>query len=358
MGLFDKIKRQLLKVIEWKDDTTNTIAWRHPMDDRAEIMNGCQLIVRESQCAILVSSGKVCDIYMPGRHKLETGNMPVLTALMSWPYGFNSPFKAEVYFINTKMFFNQKWGTSNPVMMRDKEFGVVRLRAYGKFNYKVQDPKKFATQIFGTNASFATDALLEQFKSLIVNGFSDAVAESGISALDLAANYKEFGNFLTKQVQQEFDTYGMEVQQVLIENISLPEEVEKMLDTRTQMGVMKDEMSTFMQFQAANAIRDAAKNEGGVAGMGVGLGAGVGIGNMFAQGMKDAFNSNEKTEEKKENKEENAKVCSKCGKKLAPNAKFCLECGTKVEEEKFCPKCKSKLKANAKFCSECGEKLE
>ncbi len=355
MGLFNKIKRQLLKVIEWKDDSTNVIAYRYPMDDRSEIMNGCQLIVRESQCAVLVCEGKVCDVYTPGRHKLETGNMPVLTALMSWPYGFNSPFKAEVYFVNTKMFFNQKWGTSNPVMMRDNEFGVVRLRAFGKFNYRVNDAKQFCTQILGTNSSFETSSLLDQFKSLIVTSFSDAVAESKISALDLAANYKEFSEFLTKQVQIEFNAYGIEASQVLIENISLPEEVEKMLDTRTQMGVMKDEMQTFMQFQTANAIRDAAKNESGVAGAGIGVGAGIGMGNMFAESMKSVFNNNNNSSNN--NVDNNLKTCSKCGAKVNVNAKFCLECGEKFNEDKLCSKCGAKVNQNQKFCAECGEKI-
>lgn len=330
MGLFKRLKRQLLKVIEYKGTNTDELAYRYPMTDRAEIMNGCQLIVRESQAAVLVSEGQVADVFGPGRHRLETRNIPILTALSSWAYGFDSPFKAEVYFINTKLFINQNWGTSNPVMMRDKEFGAVRLRGYGKFTYKIDKPREFLINIFGTSQSLETNYLKDQFKAMIVSGFSDALAESGITALDLAANYNEFGDFLTKTIKPKFDVYGIDVTNVLIENISLPEEVEKMLDTKTQVGMMKGDMQAFVQFQSAQAIRDAAKNEGGAAGIGVGVGAGVGIGQVFADALK-GVNSNGNNNQ---SNFQDGIYCPKCGTLNPSDAKFCFNCGNNLESIK------------------------
>lgn len=336
MGLFSKLKRQLLKVIEYKDTSENVLAHRYELTDRAEIMNGCQLIVREGQSAILVSEGQIADVFGPGRHKLETKNIPILSSLKGWAYGFDSPFKADVYFINTNIFLNQKWGTSNPVMMRDKEFGVVRLRGYGKFTYRITDPKVFLKDILGAKKSLDTEYLKDQFRSLIVSGFSDALAESKISALDLAANYNEFGEFLTQSVTKKFQTYGITVNEVLIENISLPEEVEKMLDTKTQVGMMKDDMNAFVQFQSAQAIRDAAKNEGGAAGIGVGMGAGIGLGKMFQEGISNSLsnnnNNNNNTNTNTNNNSIEGIFCPKCGTKNPKDAKFCYKCGNDLSK--------------------------
>ena len=345
MGLFG-IKKQLLKVIEWKDDSKNTIVYRYPLTDRDEIMTSSTLVVRESQCAIFVHKGEIADIFGPGTYKLSTENIPFLTKFLSLPTGFESRIKAEVYYVNTKQFTGLKWGTQNPIMMRDNEYGNIRLRGYGVYSFRVDDPKVFMKEMFGTNAVYTVEDVANQCKPLIIQGVTDAIAESKISALDLAANYKEFSSTIVEASQNEFKQYGLKLCSVVVENLSLPEEVEKMLDERTKMGVMEDKLGTFTQFQAAQAIRDAAKNEGGgnMAGVGVGLGAGASIGRMFGENL--SFENKPK---------EKLAKCVKCGASIKEGAKFCPECG---EKQGFnCPKCGASVKQGAKFCSECGEKL-
>lgn len=350
MGLFSALKRQLLKVIEWKDDSSDTIVYRYPMEDRVEIMNGCQLIVGPAQTAILVKEGQIADVYGPGLHKLETKNMPILTSLASWKYGFDSPFKADVYYVNTKQFINQTWGTTNPVMMRDRDFGMIRVRAHGKFSFRVSDPAVLMREIFGTNRDYRTASLIGHFRSIVVSSFADALGEANIPALDIAAKYRELADVLIQTSKDDFAKMGISVESLYIENVSLPQEVEQAIDKRTSVGVMGDKMQSFMQYQTAEAIRDAAKNEGGVAGAGVGLGAGLGMGQMFAEAMKTAKDEPKPTEV--------AKVaCSKCGKMIPADAKFCPECGEKRPEKKFCVKCGKPMPASANFCPECGTKV-
>jgi len=358
MGLFSKIKRQLLEVIEWKDDSKDTLVYRYPLNDRDEIMNSSTLIVRPSQVALFVHKGQIADIFVSGTYKLASENIPFLTKLLSLPTGFNSPIKAEIYFINTKQFVGQKWGTQNPVMMRDAEFGNIRLRAFGVYSFKVDDAKKFMEEVFGSNEVYKVDDISEQLKPLLIQGFSDAIAESKISALDLAANYKEFSETILKCSQPEFKGLGLKLASMIIENISLPDEVEKALDERTQAGIMEDKMGTFTQYQAAKALRDAAQNQSGgnLAGLGVGLGAGMSMGQTFSNALATENKPKQKkTETQKANKE--AKItCSKCGATISAKDKFCPECGTPLNKK--CPKCVTMLKAGAKFCPECGEKVE
>ena len=350
MGLFSAIKRQLLKVIEWSDNSTNTIVYKYPMTDRDEIMNGCQLVVRESQVAMLVSSGQIADVYGPGTHKLTTNNMPILTKLAGWKYGFDSPFKADVFYVNTKQFYDLKWGTPSPIMLRDADFGPIRIRARGTYSFKVNDAATFMREIFGTNQQYTTEALREYFKSMVVSGFADAIGELRIPALDLAAKYRELGDILKGTLNPDFEKIGITLCNMVVEAITLPEEVEKVLDQRTSVGIMSDKMGSFTQYQAAQAMRDAAQNEGsGVAGLGVGLGAGVGLGQVFAESIKDA-------------KDAPAPVthgtCSKCGKGLVEGAKFCAYCGNPVSQEKFCTECGKKVPADAKFCANCGKQMQ
>lgn len=346
MGLFSKFKRQLLEVIEWQDSTKDTIVYRYPLTNRDEIMNSSTLVVRPSQAAVFVHKGQIADVFGPGTYKLSTENIPFLTKLLSLPTGFNSRIKAEVYFINTKQFTGEKWGTQNPIMMRDKDFGNIRIRAFGVYSFKVDDVKTFMTEMFGTNAQFVVSDVENHVKPILLQGLADAVAESNISALDLAANYAEFSSQVLKQVQSEVSKVGLKISNFVIENISLPEEVEKTLDERTKLGVMEDKMGTFTQYQAAQAIRDAAQNEGGgnLAGLGVGFGAGGALGNIFANNLNT------------ENKvKQNTALCPKCGASVSATAKFCAECGEKLLKK--CPKCGVTLKPTAKFCDECGEKL-
>ena len=353
MGLFSAIKKQLLKVIEWNDSSTTTIVYKYPMTDRDEIMNGCQLIVRESQIAMLVSGGQIADVYGPGTHKLTTANMPIITKLASWKYGFDSPFKADVYYVNTKQFIDLKWGTTSPIMMRDADFGPIRIRGRGTYSFKVDDAPTFMREIFGTNKQYDTENLKEYFKSIIINGFADALGEAKIPALDIAAKYRELSDILKETVQNDFHRLGLKVVNMVIEAITLPEEVEKALDQRTQVGIMSDKMGSFAQYQAAQAMRDAANNpNGGMAGMGVGLGAGMAMGNMFAQSVGQAQDASVK-----QPVDSTTKKCVKCGGVLTSTAKFCPECGTPVEQERFCPECGQKVNVSAKFCANCGHKI-
>ena len=383
MGLFGFFKSQFIEVIEWTDSSANTMVYRFPVKDN-EIKMGAELTVRESQVAIFVNEGEIADVFGPGHHLLFTQNMPILTKLKAWKTGFNSPFKAEVYFVNTKQFINQKWGTSNPIMMRDSEFGIIRLRGYGIYSYRVSEPTVFLKELFGTNASYDTSSIEGQLKKMILSGLTDLFAESKIAALDLAMYYDELSTQGKEKMQERFSTFGFEITSLYIENLSLPKEVEEAMDKRTSMGVLGN-LGQYQQYQAAEALRDAAKNEGGgLAGAGVGLGAGAALGGVMA----NAFSSNQQqanvtppttTQTDKMNCPHcdelinaNAKFCRECGqavqKKKVPciscqaelneDAKFCGECGTKQVTEKTCVKCGKKNAPNAKFCGDCGDNLE
>src|SRR5881227_1177770 len=290
MGILDRLSpsAQFIEVIEWLDNTGDTMMYRFPVRDQ-EIKNGAQLIVRESQAAVFVHEGQIADVFGPGRYSIDGGNTPVLSKLGAWKHGFNSPIKSEVYFINTKQFTDLKWGTPNPVMMRDADFGMVRLRAFGIYSMRVADPRAFIKEIAGTNARFETEDIEGQLRRTLVSGFSDAVAESKIAALDLAANYDELGGVLRSKLDQDFKAFGLDLTKFVIENISLPPEVEAAMDKRTSMGVIGD-VNRYTQFQAADAMRDAANNPSGGAGIGAGLGAGFAIGNQMAGQMSNAMN--------------------------------------------------------------------
>lgn len=385
MSIIDKIKdaamNQFIEVIEWLDASQDTLVYRFPVAGQ-EIKNGAQLIVRESQAAVFVFEGQVADVFTPGKYEIDGGNTPILSKLGAWKYGFNSPFKSEVYFVNTKQFTDMKWGTSNPVMLRDADFGIVRLRAFGAYSLRVADPAEFIRQIAGTNAHFQTEDIDGQLKRAIVTEFSDAIGELKIPALDLAAQYKEIGDTIRGKINEDFKTYGLEVTKFYVENVSLPPEVEAAMDKRASMGALGD-AQTYMQFQAADALRDAAQNEGGGAGLGAGLGAGFAVGgqmaNVFGQqaggaatggaqppiaatvpcpGCGKANGVGVKFCSDCGGKMEIAKVpCVKCGAELREGAKFCSECGSSQEKAK-CGNCQFELAAGAKFCPECGTKTE
>lgn len=322
MGLFSKLTGQLIDVIEWKDDSADTMVHRYDRNGK-EIMMGAQLTVRESQVAVMVNEGRIADVFQPGRYELSTQNMPVMTALQSWKFGFNSPFKAEVYFINTKQFLDQRWGTANPVMMRDAEFGMIRLRAFGIYSFRVSDPVAFLKEVFGTAAYMTVDGVTGQIKRTLVSGLSDAIAQSKIPALDLAANYDELSQYALQTLAPRIASLGLKLESFVIENISLPDEVEKMMDKRTSMGVLGD-LNKYTQFQAAEALRDAAQNTSGAAGMSAGLGAGA----MMAQMMQSAAQQSAAPAAEAAPAGE-TKFCCECGKKIPRTAKFCPECGGK-----------------------------
>jgi len=374
MGLFSFTKKQLLSVIEWKDDSKDIIVYRYPLTNRDEIMNSSTLVVRESQCAVFVHKGEVADVFGPGSYQLTTENIPFLTKILSLPTGFNSKIKAEVYFINTKQFIGQKWGTQNPIMMRDADFGSIRLRGFGTFSFKVQDAKTFMKECFGTNALYRVDDVAVQCKSLLLENISDAIGESGVSALDLASNYKEISSKIISVSKPEFEKLGLKLSKVTIENLSLPAEVEQAIDERSKLGILGDKMGTYTQYQSAQAIRDAAKNPSGgnLAGLGVGLGAGANIGKLFSESVSSAKDEavvnkvpcikcgamiSTRVKYCPECGASQQSVCPKCGEKVSKNAKFCANCGEKLTKVKVCPKCGAECKPNQKFCPECGESL-
>ncbi|HWW62599.1 MAG TPA: SPFH domain-containing protein [Thermoanaerobaculia bacterium] len=286
MGFFDNLKNQIgsqfIEIIEWLDETNDTLVYRFPVYNQ-EIKMGAQLTVRENQVALFINEGEVADLFKPGRYELSTQNVPILTTLRGWKYGFNSPFKAEVYFFNTRMFTDLKWGTSNPVMMRDAEFGMIRARAFGTYAMKISDPKVFFQTVVGTQGLTTTADILGQLRSTILSRLSDAIAESKVAALDLASQYDEISAVAKKTLAPEFAGYGISLEKFFIENISLPEEVEAAIDQRTKLGVLGDRMGQYAQMQAAESIKVAAANPGGLAGAGVGLGAGMAMGNMMGQ---------------------------------------------------------------------------
>ena len=350
MGILDKIKGQLIDVIEWTDNSNKTMVHKYDMNGK-EIMMGAQLTVRESQVAIFVNEGQLADVFEPGRYELQTSNMPILTALKSWKYGFNSPFKSDVYFINTKQFLDMKWGTSNPVMMRDAEFGMIRLRAFGIYSFRVSDPETFLKEVFGTSALFTVEGVEGQIKRTLVSGLSDAIAESKIPALDLAANYDEIANYALQAINPKLATLGLTLCSFVIENISLPEEVEKSMDKRTSMGVLGN-LDQYAKYQAAEAMREAANNDSnGMAGMGVGMGAGAAMGQMFAQSMGNATAPAAAAPAAQP-----TAVCAACGAQIPAGAKFCPECGAKQNAGAFCTNCGTEIPAGSKFCPECGAK--
>ena len=344
---------QFIEVIEWLDDSKDTILYRFPVAGQ-EIKNGAQLIVRESQAAVFVFEGQVADVFAPGRFTIDGGNTPVLSKLGAWKYGFNSPFKAEVYFVNTKQFTDMKWGTANPIMLRDQDFGIVRLRAFGAYSLRVADPQTFIKEVAGTNGKFDTEDIDTQLKRAIVTEFSDAIGELKIPALDLAAQYKELGEAIRSKINEDFKTYGLEVTKFYVENISLPPEVEAAMDKRSSMGALGN-ADQYMKFQAADALRDAAQNEGGGAGLGAGLGAGFAVGGQMA----NAFGNAGQQSSGGGQQQTNTIPCPSCGKQNAVGTKFCGDCGAKMEVVKVpCVKCGAELREGAKFCSECGSSQE
>ncbi|MGN0961348.1 MAG: SPFH domain-containing protein [Christensenellales bacterium] len=340
------IKKNLLKVIEWKDSSKNTVVYRFPVEDRYEIMTGSTLVVRESQVAVFVHKGKVADVFEPGTYKLSTENLPFITKILSLPTGFESPIKAEVYYVNTKQFTGQKWGTQNPIAMRDKDFGMIQLRGYGIYSFKVSDAKVFMNEMFGTNEIYTTSDVAEQIRPMILQSISDTIAESKISFLDLASNYKEFGESVVANSEKEFASYGLKLEKLVVENLSLPEDVEKAINERSRLSIMEEKMGTYTQLQAADALKEAAKNPNGnnLAGLGVGLGAAGAIGGIFGNALDTTNKPKTKT-----------KLCVKCGMEIPEKSKHCLECG--ASQNPTCPKCGEILTPKAKFCPNCGEKI-
>ena len=292
MALMDFIKKQFIDIIEWVEPADGTLAWRYPIADR-EIQYGGSLTVRESQMAVFVNEGKVADVFGPGMHKLTTQTLPVLTYLKNWDKLFQSPFKSDVYFFSTRQQIDQRWGTTQPVTIRDKDFGAVRLRAFGNYAFRVADPKLFHTEVSGTRDSYTVADVDGQLRALMLQHISDAVASAGIPFLDLAANQVEFAKQLRDATAPEFAKLGLALEVVTVQNVSLPEELQKLLDQRIGMGMVGNDMGKFMQYQTAQAIPGMTAGGGGggsgIAGDAMGLGAGVALGQVLAQNLQQGL---------------------------------------------------------------------
>lgn len=281
MGVRDWIAGQFIDIIEWTEPSSNeTLSYRFTRH-KNEIKNGAKLIVREGQAAVFVREGQLADVKGPGMYTLDTKNMPILSTILGWKYGFESPFKCEVYFISTKQWTDQKWGTQNPVMMRDPEFGPVRIRAFGTYVFKVTDPGTFLKELVATDPNFEAYEISGQFRNTIVSRFIDVIGTAKIPILDLAGNYERVSKLALERISPELTKIGVSLTQFYVENISLPPEVEAALDKRSQMGMLGN-LDQYAKFQSAEAIRDAAQNPGGLAGLGAGIGAGYMVGGHMA----------------------------------------------------------------------------
>ena len=344
------IKKNLLKVIAWTETDTDTIVYKFPVPDRYEIMKGSQLVVRESQAAIFVTEGQIADVFTAGTWELSPDNVPVLSKLGAWKYGWDMPKKSDIYYVSLKQFIGMKWGTANPIMMRDKDFGMIRIMGHGEYSFHVCDPALFMRECFGTIHSFKTDDISDYLRSMVLAELTDLLGECQIPALDLAANYLELGDTARDHASARFGKLGLAVDQIVIRNFKLPEAVEKAMDKRTTLGVFDGKMSEYAQYESVQAMRDSARNPGAggaFASMGIGLGLGARMADKFGAGLDAA------------EKSEASVKCAKCGAKMSPSAKFCPECGARAvpEGSAVCPKCGKPVSAKAKFCPECGASL-
>jgi membrane protease subunit (stomatin/prohibitin family) len=328
MSLRDFISKQFIDVIEWVEPSDGILAYRYPMQDR-EIQNGGKLTVRDSQMAVFVNEGKVADVFGPGLYTLTTHTLPILTYLKNWDKAFQSPFKSDVYFFSTRLQTNQHWGTPNPITIRDKEFGAVRLRGFGIYTYHISDPKMFYTKVSGTRDAYSVPDLEGQLRNTIVGRLTDTFANSQLPFLDMAANQVALAEKIAGQLKPGFADFGLTLDSFIVENLSLPDELQKILDQRISMN-MVGEMGRYTQFEVAQSIPTAAANEGGgAAGVGAGLGAGIAMG----QAMMDAL--------KKAGSPGGGEVAAAPGGVAAgADTKFCMNCGKPIPRaSKFCPEC-------------------
>ncbi|MGB6495493.1 MAG: SPFH domain-containing protein, partial [Candidatus Acidiferrum sp.] len=333
MSLRDFISKQWIDVIDWTEPEDGILAYRYPMQDR-EIQNGGKLTVRESQLALFVNEGKIADAFGPGLYTLNTNTLPILTYLMNWDKKFQSPFKSDVYFFSSRIQTDQHWGTQNPITIRDKEFGAVRLRGFGIYSYHITDAKAFYSKISGTRDLYQVAELEGQLRNTIIAKMTDAFAGSQVPFLDMAANQGALAEKISEQLKPAFTDYGLSLDSFVVENLSLPEELQKALDQRISMNVLGD-MGKFTQYQVAQAIPIAAGNEGGG---GVGIGAGLGAGVAMGQAMMDAVKQT--TSSTSSSTSGGGGAAPAAAGAATPATKFCSECGKPIpRSSKFCPEC-------------------
>lgn len=330
MSLGDFLRKQFIDVIQWTESGPGVLMHRFPMRDM-EIQSGGKLTVRESQMALFVNEGKAADLFGPGLHTLITSNLPLLTNLQNWDKAFESPFKSDVYFFSTRVQTGQRWGTQQPITIRDKEFGAVRLRAFGVYSYRIANPAVFQSSVAATDAEYTVEQIEPQLRNAVINGFTGAFANAQVPFLDMAANQGELAKQIAASVAPSFEQLGLKLESFTVENLSLPDELQKRLDERISMNMIGD-MRTYTQFQAAQSIPIAAANEGGIAGLGAGLGAGMGMGSAIADAMRGAMG----------------------GAPSAGGAASAPASGAPTGATKFCINCGKAIPAGAKFCPECG----
>jgi membrane protease subunit (stomatin/prohibitin family) len=319
------LSKQFIAVIQWNEPEDGMLSYRYPMRDM-EIENGGQLTVRESQVAVFINEGKIADVFGPGLHKLTTQNLPLLTDLMNWGKNFESPFKSDVYFFSTRLQIGQKWGTATPITIRDKEFGAVRLRAYGIYSYRIADPRLFFTELCGTRNNYFVGELEGQLRDTIVARMTGILANSGITFLDMAASQVALAQKIAEEMKPTFAALGLELNQFVVENISLPEDLQEIIDQR--IGVtMAGDLGRYTQFEAAQSLEMAAANSGGTAGMGVGLGAGAAMAQAMMMPAKPLMGAPVTIDAAAPVTVTGNKFCIECGKPLPERAKFCAECG-------------------------------
>ncbi len=367
MGFF---KKQFLDIIQWLDESSNTLVYMFPMEDQ-EIQNGAQLTVRPGQVAIFVEQGQIADVFGPGMYKLETQNLPLLSNLKSWSYGFKSPFKSDVFFLNMKDFLGNKWGTTNPIWIPDSQFGQVQVRAHGSYAFKIENPVVFLSQIVGTKARYRLEDITEQLRSFIVNQFSDIIGSLNLTVTQISSNYNEIASALAETLKKPFGELGLTITQFTIGNIGLPEEIEKNLKELTSMNILgsvnNQHLSKIQILKQLEIMEKSTENDGLNAMMqnGMGVGMGLHMGGAFANGLQQ-LNANTAMAAANVNTDQNATAqgdmmnCPSCQAIIKKGSKFCPECGTKIEvsnKKKFCPDCGKPVDEGIKFCPECGAKL-
>ncbi|MBS4207035.1 SPFH domain-containing protein [Bacillus sp. FJAT-50079] len=353
MSFKNFFKKQLLDIIEWEDPSNNTLVYKFPIEDN-EIQNGAQLTVRPGQFAIFLNEGKIADVFGEGMHRLETKNLPILSDLKGWAFGFKSPFKADIYFVNTKHFLDQKWGTQNPIWINDPKFEQVEVRAFGTFGFRIEDPVMFLSTVSSTNKIYKVDDLKGQLKEFVLSEFSNVVAKQGVTIAELSQNYRVMNEAMKHELEDEFKAIGLEIVAFTVSNISLPADLTKILKERTRINMMGG-MDSYKDVRKLDALEKMSENEGAGGGMaqaGMGLGAGLGFGQLITDSLQP---------KQQQPVSEEKKACVHCQHMIAKDAKFCSHCGEKTEQasaQKFCTECGHANQPDAKFCGQCGTKIE
>lgn len=367
------IKKQLLDIIQWLDDSQDTLVYMYPMEDQ-EIQHGAQLTVRPGQTAVFVEKGQIADVFGPGMHKLETDNLPVLGDLKGWAFGFKSPFKADIFFVNTKEMINNKWGTQSPIWIPDPQFGQVQIRAFGSYTFNVSDPAKFISDVSSTNKKYTKASLSEQLKAYIVSHFGDAIGSLNVTVAQIASKYNDISEQMIRDVASAFEHFGVSLNTFAIGNISLPDEIEEALKELTSMNMKgsidAEKLSKIQVLKQLDIMEKSTENDGLNAMIqgGMGLGMGLHMGNTFASGLnapgqpvQQVVQQVQPTVNGGVAPQAGGQNCQNCHAIVVEHAKFCNECGTKLEapkpKNKFCQECGKPLDIGAKFCNECGTKL-